>query len=226
MTKISDPGAGPGRAQHPCPMEPIAPAYTDGGVTVFVDDCISILRTMADRSVDAVVTDPPYAIDAVGARRALTPATTPLCMGCRNRGPACETCRCAAEEAALRAAPMLGMQSQNWTERATHSRGYADNDPHQFEAWCRLWAEECHRVLKPGGHIVAFGGTRTWHRLASALEDVGFDIRDSLAWLYGSGFPKSLDVARAIRERGVEDVGSSDASRDIACFGGNGPSAG
>src|SRR5699024_3868087 len=60
------------------------------------------------------------------------------------------------------------------------------------------WAEACYRVLKPGGHIVAFGGTRTWHRLAVAIEDAGFEMRDSLAWLYGSGFPKSHDVSKGI----------------------------
>lgn len=54
----------------------------------------------------------------------------------------------------------------------------------------REWAEECLRVLKPGGHLLAFGGTRTWHRLAVAVEDAGFEIRDSIFWLYGSGFPK------------------------------------
>lgn len=60
------------------------------------------------------------------------------------------------------------------------------------------WARECLRVLKPGGHLLAFGGTRTWHRLACAVEDAGFEMRDSIAWLYGSGFPKSLDVSKAI----------------------------
>lgn len=60
------------------------------------------------------------------------------------------------------------------------------------------WAEACYRVLKPGGHIAAFGGTRTWHRLAIAIEDAGFEVRDSLAWLYGSGFPKSMNVGKAI----------------------------
>ena len=62
----------------------------------------------------------------------------------------------------------------------------------------REWAEACYRVLKPGGHIAAFGGTRTWHRLAVAIEDAGFEMRDSLAWLYGSGFPKSHDVSKAV----------------------------
>lgn len=60
-----------------------------------------------------------------------------------------------------------------------------------------LWREVL-RILKPGGHLLAFGGTRTWHRLACAIEDAGFEIRDSIAWLYGSGFPKSLDVSKAI----------------------------
>ena len=69
------------------------------------------------------------------------------------------------------------------------------------------WAEACYRVLKPGGHIAAFGGTRTWHRLAVAIEDAGFEMRDSLAWLYGSGFPKSMNVGKAITA--TETLGSS-----------------
>jgi len=60
------------------------------------------------------------------------------------------------------------------------------------------FAVECLRLLKPGGHMLAFGGTRTWHRLACAIEDAGFEIRDNIAWMYGSGFPKSLDVSKAI----------------------------
>jgi len=60
-----------------------------------------------------------------------------------------------------------------------------------------FWAE-CLRVLKPGGHVVAFSGTRTYHRMAVAIEDAGFEIRDQLAWAYGSGFPKSHDVSKGI----------------------------
>lgn len=57
-----------------------------------------------------------------------------------------------------------------------------------------VW-RECLRVLKPGGHLLAFGGSRTWHRMAVAIEDAGFEMRDSIAWLYGQGFPKSVPVA-------------------------------
>jgi site-specific DNA-methyltransferase (adenine-specific) len=60
-----------------------------------------------------------------------------------------------------------------------------------------LWREAL-RVLKPGGHLLAFGGTRTYHRMAVAIEDAGFEIRDSIHWVYGSGFPKSLNVSKAI----------------------------
>lgn len=60
-----------------------------------------------------------------------------------------------------------------------------------------IWAE-CLRVLKPGGHLLAFAGTRTQHRMACRIEDAGFEIRDMIAWVYGSGFPKSLDVSKAL----------------------------
>jgi DNA modification methylase len=74
-----------------------------------------------------------------------------------------------------------------------------------------LWAE-CLRVLKPGGHLLAFGGSRTWHRIAVAIEDAGFDVRDSIAWLYGSGFPKSLDISKAIDK---SDAGEARRKRDL-----------
>jgi DNA modification methylase len=60
-----------------------------------------------------------------------------------------------------------------------------------------MW-RECLRVLKPGGHLLSFGGSRTYHRMTCAIEDAGFQIRDQIMWLYGSGFPKSLDVSKAI----------------------------
>jgi DNA modification methylase len=78
----------------------------------------------------------------------------------------------------------LGFMGKKWD-----SSGIAYN--------VELW-RECLRVLKPGGHLLSFGGTRTWHRIAVAIEDAGFEVRDSIAWMYGSGFPKSLDVSKAI----------------------------
>jgi DNA modification methylase len=100
-------------------------------------DCLEVLRTMADNSVDSIVTDPPYGLSFMGKK---------------------------------------------W-----------DYDVPGVDVWA-----ECLRVLKPGGHLLAFAGTRTQHRMAVRIEDAGFEIRDMIAWVYGSGFPKSLDVSKAI----------------------------
>jgi site-specific DNA-methyltransferase (adenine-specific) len=68
----------------------------------------------------------------------------------------------------------------------------------------KMW-DEALRVLKPGGNLLAFSGSRTYHRMAVAIEDAGFEIRDQIMWVYGSGFPKSMDVSKAIdKQAGVE----------------------
>lgn len=70
----------------------------------------------------------------------------------------------------------------------------------QKETW-----QKCYEVLKPGGYLLAFGGSRTFHRIACAIEDAGFEIRDTIMWLYGSGFPKSMNIGLAIdKKNGVE----------------------
>ena len=68
-----------------------------------------------------------------------------------------------------------------------------------------IWTE-CLRVLKPGGHLLAFAGTRTQHRMCVNIEDAGFEIRDMIAWVYGSGFPKSMNVGKAIDKHGGSSV--------------------
>lgn len=97
---------------------------------ISVGDCLEVMRGMAENSVDAIVTDPPYGLSFMGKK---------------------------------------------W-----------DYDVPSTEIWA-----ECLRVLKPGGHLLAFAGTRTQHRMAVRIEDAGFEIRDMIAWVYGSGFPKS-----------------------------------
>jgi DNA modification methylase len=78
----------------------------------------------------------------------------------------------------------LGFMGKAWD-----STGIANSVP--------MWSEVL-RVLKPGGHLLSFGGSRTYHRMASAVEDAGFEIRDQIMWVYGTGFPKSLDVSKSI----------------------------
>lgn len=96
-------------------------------------DCLDVLATLPDNSVDSVVTDPPYGLSFMGKK---------------------------------------------W-----------DYDVPSVAIW-----EQCLRVLKPGGHLLAFAGTRTQHRMACRIEDAGFEIRDMIAWVYGSGFPKSHNL--------------------------------
>lgn len=80
-----------------------------------------------------------------------------------------------------------------------------------------VWREVL-RVLKPGGHLLSFGGTRTYHRMVCAVEDAGFEIRDQLQWLFGSGFPKSLNIGKAIDKIEGNDrevIGEADVGPDF-----------
>lgn len=90
---------------------------------------------------------------------------------------------------------------RNYQERGFMNQAWDGGDvAFRPETWAAVM-----RVLKPGGYLLAFGGTRTYHRLACAIEDAGFEMRDTIAWLYGSGFPKSLDISKAIdRAAGAE----------------------
>ena len=146
-------------------------------------DCIARMRDLPDASIDAIVTDPPYGLEFMGKEwDSFKPAAAHA--DARKRRAAEVTPEGRAHSTS--AGPYL----------AASVNAYAAGPA--FEAWVTTWATEALRVLKPGGHLLAFGGSRTWHRLAAGIEDAGFEVRDSIAWLYGSGFPKSLDVSKAI----------------------------
>ena len=169
-------------------------AYEGHGVTVHIADALDVLAGIADASVDAVVTDPPYGLEFMGKEW-----DAPWKQGADVH----------AEARNRRAEEMGDENKRRYIASAVNK--YAAGLP--FQQWCEMWATECLRVLKPGGHLLAFGGTRTWHRLACAVEDAGFEVRDSIAWMYGSGFPKSLDVSKAIDKRREEDRAPVDAVR-------------
>jgi len=80
--------------------------------------------------------------------------------------------------------------------------------PEEYQEFSREWGERALRVLKPGAYLLAFSGTRTYHRMVIGLEDAGFEIKDQIDWLYGSGFPKSHDISKAIdKEKGKYEEG-------------------
>ena len=157
-------------------------------VQLWHGDALEVLRSLPDASVDSVVCDPPYGLEFMG-KDCDAPWKS------EDKGVH-------AEARTRRADEMVDENKRRFIASAVNK--FAAGKP--FQDWCEAWATECLRVLKPGGHLLAFGGTRTWHRLACAVEDAGFEVRDSIAWMYGSGFPKSLDVSKAIDKMDATDV--------------------
>lgn len=128
---------------------------------LFCGDCLETLAYQPSNSIDAIVTDPPYALVSITKR-----------FGKPGAAPA----RIPAGGSGAYARASSGFMGQTWDTGET---------AFSVDFWL-----EAMRVLKPGGHVLAFGGTRTVHRLTCAIEDAGFEIRDMIAWLYGTGFPK------------------------------------
>ena len=143
-------------------------------VTLHLGDALAL--PLPDASVDAIVTDPPYGLEFMGV--------------------AWDTMR---DDGKARARNEWGdFGSREHARHPSEVAGIQRKKNLSFYEFSAAWAAEAYRVLKPGGFMLAFGGTRTVHRLTSAIEDAGFEIRDGITWLYGSGFPKSLDVSKAI----------------------------
>jgi DNA modification methylase len=187
--------------------------YADDRLTLHGGNCLAVLRAddlgydyelgygtsraFPDASVDAVVTDPPYGLEFMGKDWDRPWAATIDPRGDR-RGVIDPATWGGTQD------PSGGNAYSRSRVRHGGSTGYSGAAAHPatvgraFGEWCELWAAECLRVLKPGGHLLAFGGARMAHRLIAAVEDSGFEVRDSIAWLYGSGFPKSMDVSKAI----------------------------
>jgi DNA modification methylase len=151
-------------------------------------DCVEQMRDLDDSSVDAVVTDPPYGIGFMGRE---WDVFSPAAIAAREL----QRDRKGTERTSAAYPDKIG-GTQGGGPAIQCDESLSGNQ--RFQAWCQAWAIEAFRVLKPGGHLLASCGTRTYHRLASGIEDAGFEIRDSIMWLYGSGFPKSLDVSKAI----------------------------
>ena len=157
-------------------------------IKVYPGDCMEVLATLAPDSIDACVTDPPYGINFMGKKWDKFDGDNRSWADFQGT---------------------VGIDHKKTRERrASMQAGSYDLSPkamHGFQDWCTVWAREVYRVLNPGGHIVVFGSTRTFHRMACAIEDAGFEIRDTIMWLYGSGFPKSHDVSKGVdRAAGVE----------------------
>ena len=141
-------------------------------------DCVEAMSQMEPASIDAVVTDPPYGIRFMGKAWDVPDIAAMTRKNAETKKPRTDGRTVPRDSASMYAG----------------AYDFSVTGNQAFQMWCGLWATEALRVLKPGAHLLAFGGTRTFHRLTCALEDAGFEIRDCLSWLYGSGFPKSLNL--------------------------------
>lgn len=158
----------------------------DNDYTIYQGDSFEVLDTLEEKSIDAIVTDPPYGLTSITKR-----------FGKEDSTPAKE-----GKDGSF-AILSKGFMGKTW-------------DGTGIEYNVDFW-KKCFKVLKPGGYLLAFGGTRTFHRIACAIEEAGFEIRDTLMRLYGSGFPKSMNIGLAIdKKNGVESkvIGKYNPHRD------------
>ena len=153
--------------------------------TIILGDALEVLKTFPDNSIDTIITDPPYG------------------LGFMNKewdNPDKE--RELIEREIRRSEQRFKEGKSPTTAPFTHcvrpGLGIKKVNNEWFQKWVQEWAVELLRVAKPGTILLCFGGTRTFHRLACGIEDAGWEIRDTLMWLYGSGFPKSLNIGKAV----------------------------
>ncbi len=181
-------------------------------------DCIEVMKAMKPNSVDAIVTDPPYGLEFMGKEwDKLEPNRSVYKGKERNLIP-----EMSMPGTGFKRLPQL-QQNRNfkckkcgkykWGHKAGDGggggKGCECENPefivrhygNEQQAFHQEWLTEAYRVLKPGGSMLVMGGTRTFHRLACAIEDSGFIIKDTLMWLYGSGFPKAQDLGKMIKKK-------------------------
>ena len=194
--------------------------FLNGRCVLHCGDCVAVLATLPPNSVDSIVCDPPYGLEfmgkewdgADGFRRSLNAADAGRDSVFGRTSRKAPEYRTAGT--GRKGKPGIGARDTEWVSNAGWNQfrcgncGHlfhggspcqcenpqpvrADNRWNLFQEWCEAWARECLRVLKPGGFMLAFSGTKTQHRMVCAIEDAGFEIRDQIGWIYAQGFPKN-----------------------------------
>ena len=152
-------------------------------VSLLLGDCIVRMSEMDAGTIEAVVCDPPYGINFMGEAW---------------------DGKFHVEIPAGIAVSGTGIDFKAGKTGKAHSHGLANHDGRKFQQWSAAWLTEVYRVLQPGGTLLSFGGTRTFHRLGAAMADVGFTNIHHEAWNYANGFPKSLNVGKSFDRRAGE----------------------
>lgn len=158
---------------------------------IYHGDLFDVLPTLDAESIDACVTDPPYGIGFMGREwDTFKPSDVERRIRLHDR----KTTK-APDQAHGRG---VTSPSASASMVAGKDYDYSAAGLRRFQEWTEQWGREVFRVLKPGGYILSCGAPRAYHRMASGLEDAGFEVRDCLAWLFGSGFPKSLNLGEGL----------------------------
>jgi site-specific DNA-methyltransferase (adenine-specific) len=180
---------------------------------LIIGDCVEKLKELESNSVDAIITDPPYGLEFMGKDWDKFGKGLNIAGG--NTGKDTPYARSKPTPSFFQMSKGKPKLNNRWQQAGKPSMEKFDghNDWHskprprmindlnsmeQFQKFTQDWATECLRILKHGGFLLSFGGTRTYHRMVCGIEDAGFEIRDTIMWLYGSGFPKSLNIGKQI----------------------------
>ena len=137
------------------------------------------MKTIPDNSIDSIVTDPPYGLGFMGK-----------------------------EWDTFDKSQFGNIPDECSDENVYNKKGFNTLPRYKTDGLYQFaydWAAECLRVLKPGGHLLSFAGSRTYHKICMGIEDAGFEIRDQIMWVYGQGFPKSLNISKALDKVGIEN---------------------
>ncbi len=140
---------------------------------IICGDCLEVMKDWPDNTFDGIVTDPPYGLGFMGKEwDTFAPG--------------------------YRVDNWAGYNNQPKTTQCMHAGKYDFSRNAEFQQWFTVWATECLRIAKPGAIMLIFGGDRTHHRLMCAIEDAGWEIRTSIFWIFGSGFPKSYNISKKL----------------------------
>lgn len=153
---------------------------------IILGDCIDKLKELPENSIDAIITDPPYGLGFMNKEWDDPNKEKELIQRERER----------TEQRKKEGISNFSAPFSQSVRPGLAIKGAKEN--RWFQEWSKEWAEQALRVLKPGGYLLSFCATRMYHRMASGIEDAGFQIRDIIMWIYGSGFPKSFSVPKAI----------------------------
>jgi len=169
---------------------------------LYLGDCIQVMSQMDENSIDAIVTDPPFGLEFMGKDWDKFKEGKNIAGG--NTGRGTPYGRSKALPAFYHRFGRKGREGKRDLKVIKNFEvlpRFFNSDLQVYQGWTTEWAAQAFRVLKPGGFMLCMGGTRTYHRLGCGIEDAGFIVRDTLAWAFASGFPKSYDISKGFDKK-------------------------